>query len=123
MHSTRRFLKQRSPEVSDLFDWETRKGAAGKRSRVEGARRRRRHERVLRPDRAATTDCCVVKPDGTLYVQSGIGNLGTESVIDVHRVAAEMLGVPWDKVVVTWGDTRETCRGPASRAAARRRRR
>jgi CO/xanthine dehydrogenase Mo-binding subunit len=47
----------------------------------------------------------VIKPDGMLYVQSGIGNHGTGSVSDCHRVSAELLGVPWDKVVVTSGDT------------------
>src|SRR2546425_12934677 len=47
----------------------------------------------------------VIKPDGRLMIQSGIGNLGTESVFDVHRVAAEVLGVPWEKVDVTWGNT------------------
>ena len=47
----------------------------------------------------------VIKPDGKLYVQSGVGNLGTESVFDVHRPAAEMLGIPWEDVVVAWGDT------------------
>ncbi len=47
----------------------------------------------------------VLKPDGKLYIQSGIGNLGTESVHDVHRVAAEMMGVPWEKVEVTWGSS------------------
>jgi xanthine dehydrogenase molybdenum-binding subunit len=38
-------------------------------------------------------------------VQSGIGNLGTHSVIDTARVAAEVLDVPWDRVEVIWGDT------------------
>lgn len=47
----------------------------------------------------------VIKPDGRMYVQSGIGNLGTASFSDVHRVAAEQMGVPWEKVVVAWGDT------------------
>jgi CO/xanthine dehydrogenase Mo-binding subunit len=47
----------------------------------------------------------VIKPDGKVYFQSGIGNLGTESVHDVHRVTAEMLGVPWDKCVITWGSS------------------
>jgi xanthine dehydrogenase molybdenum-binding subunit len=47
----------------------------------------------------------IIKPDGKLYVQSGIGNLGTESVHDVHRVAAEILGVPWEKVEITWGSS------------------
>ena len=47
----------------------------------------------------------VIKPDGRIYIQSGIGNLGTESVSDVHRVAAEILGVPWEKCEITWGNT------------------
>jgi CO/xanthine dehydrogenase Mo-binding subunit len=45
----------------------------------------------------------LIKPDGGICFQSGIGNLGTESVIDVHRVAAEILGVPWEKCDVCWG--------------------
>ena len=47
----------------------------------------------------------VIKPDGRVYIQSGIGNLGTESWTDVHRVAAEILGVPWEKCEITWGNT------------------
>src|SRR5271168_4798795 len=47
----------------------------------------------------------VIKPDGRVTFQSGIGNLGTESVIDVHRAGAEVLGVPWEKCDVTWGNT------------------
>ena len=47
----------------------------------------------------------VIKPDGRITFQSGIGNLGTESVIDVHRAGAEVLGVPWEKCDVTWGNT------------------
>jgi len=47
----------------------------------------------------------VIRPDGRLYVQSGAGNLGTHSVIDTARVAAEILDVAWEDVVVTWGDT------------------
>ena len=47
----------------------------------------------------------VIKPDGRITFQSGIGNLGTESVIDVHRAGAEVLGVPWEKCDVVWGNT------------------
>jgi xanthine dehydrogenase molybdenum-binding subunit len=47
----------------------------------------------------------VIRPDGRVTFQSGIGNLGTESVIDVHRAGAEVLGVPWEKCDVTWGNT------------------
>jgi len=47
----------------------------------------------------------VIRPDGRIIFQSGIGNLGTESVIDVHRAGAEVLGVPWEKCEVVWGNT------------------
>jgi xanthine dehydrogenase molybdenum-binding subunit len=47
----------------------------------------------------------VIRPDGRITFQSGIGNLGTESVIDVHRAGAEVLGVPWEKCEVVWGNT------------------
>ncbi len=47
----------------------------------------------------------VITPEGRVRFQSGIGNLGTESVIDVHRAGAEILGVPWEKCDITWGDT------------------
>jgi xanthine dehydrogenase molybdenum-binding subunit len=47
----------------------------------------------------------VIKPDGRITFQSGIGNLGTESVMDVHRAGAEVLGVPWEKCNVVWGNT------------------
>ncbi|HEY7287725.1 MAG TPA: xanthine dehydrogenase family protein molybdopterin-binding subunit [Vicinamibacterales bacterium] len=46
-----------------------------------------------------------IRPDGKLYVQSGVGNLGTHSVMDTARVAAEVLDVPWELVEVVWGDT------------------
>jgi xanthine dehydrogenase molybdenum-binding subunit len=47
----------------------------------------------------------VVTPEGRVRFHSGIGNLGTESVMDVHRAGAEVLGVPWEACDVVWGDT------------------
>ena len=47
----------------------------------------------------------IIKPDGTMQIQTGIGNLGTESFSDCQRVSAEMVGMPWEKVEVVWGDT------------------
>ena len=47
----------------------------------------------------------LIKPDGHISIQSGIGNLGTESLSDVHRVVAEELGVPWEKCEIIWGNT------------------
>jgi CO/xanthine dehydrogenase Mo-binding subunit len=46
-----------------------------------------------------------IRPDGRLYVQSGVGNLGTHSVMDLARVAADILVMPWEKVEVIWGNT------------------
>jgi CO/xanthine dehydrogenase Mo-binding subunit len=47
----------------------------------------------------------IIKPDGRVTFQSGIGNLGTHSMFDVHRQAAEMLGVPWEQCDVVFGNT------------------
>src|SRR5580658_4755503 len=47
----------------------------------------------------------VITPEGKVRFHSGIGNLGTESVIDVHRAGAEVLGIPWENCEVVWGDT------------------
>jgi CO/xanthine dehydrogenase Mo-binding subunit len=47
----------------------------------------------------------VITPQGRVQIQSGIGNLGTEALIDVHRAAAEVLDVPWDACDIVWGDT------------------
>jgi CO/xanthine dehydrogenase Mo-binding subunit len=47
----------------------------------------------------------IIKPDGRITFQSGIGNLGTHSMFDVHRQAAEMLGQPWEMCDVNFGNT------------------
>ncbi len=47
----------------------------------------------------------VIRPDGKLYVHQGIGNLGTHSIADTARPAAEILGLSWDDVVIVWGDS------------------
>jgi len=47
----------------------------------------------------------IVTPEGRVQIQSGVGNLGTEAVIDVHRAAAEVLNVPWEACDIVWGDT------------------
>jgi CO/xanthine dehydrogenase Mo-binding subunit len=47
----------------------------------------------------------IITPEGGMRVHTGIGNLGTESFSDCQRVAAEMVGIPWEKVEIVWGDT------------------
>ena len=104
MHSTSCFLKQALDRGVEMFGWDARKGASGQRTgaKVRGVGA---STSVFFAGSSGYDGLLVVKPDGRLYVQSGIGNHGTASVSDVHRVAAELLGVPWDKCVVAWGDT------------------
>lgn len=102
-HSTSAFLQEALDRGSEQFKW---------------------NERLSRPKRSGTkvrgvgvSSSCffagsvgfdglfLIKPDGRIAIQSGIGNLGTESLSDVHRVVAEELGVPWEKCDVSWGNT------------------
>ena len=104
VHTTSAFVKEAFDKGAALFKWDERRANSGKRvgTKVRGV------GAALSAYSAGSTGfdgLMVVKPDGRLAIQSGIGNLGTESVFDVHRVAAELLGVPWDKVDITWGNT------------------
>ena len=102
-HSTSAFLKDALDRGAEQFQWK---------------------ERIARPKKSGTkvrgvgvSSSCfyggsigydglfVIRPDGRVAIQSGIGNLGTESITDVHRVVAEVLGVPWEKCDVVWGNT------------------
>jgi CO/xanthine dehydrogenase Mo-binding subunit len=103
-HITSAFVKQAMDRGAELFKWEERKARAGKR---DGAKVRGIGVAVG-PHGAGSIGydgLMTIRPDGTLYVQSGVGNLGTHSCIDLARVAADVLAMPWDKVVVNWGST------------------
>jgi xanthine dehydrogenase molybdenum-binding subunit len=101
---TSAFLKEALDKGAELFRWEERKARSGQRS---GSKVRGVGVAVSAYSAGSMgfDGLIVIKPDGRLAIQSGIGNLGTESVFDVHRVAAELVGVPWEKVDVTWGNT------------------
>ena len=48
----------------------------------------------------------VIRPeDGIVEIHQGCGNLGTNSIPDTARAAADVLGVEWDQVEVVFGDT------------------
>jgi xanthine dehydrogenase molybdenum-binding subunit len=88
----------------DLFKWEERKKRNGQRrgSKVTGV------SAIVGTFFAGSIGfdgLLVIKPDGKLYIHQGIGNLGTHSVMDTARVAAEVLGMPWDKCEIVWGNT------------------
>ncbi len=103
-HATSAFIKDALDRGAEKFHWQERVARTPKRigSKVRGV--------------GVAVSCYVggtigfdgvllILPDGRIRLQSGIGNLGTESVMDVHRVAAEILGVPWEKCDIVWGNT------------------
>ena len=103
-HATSAFLKEALQRGAEQFQWQERVARSPKRigSKVRGA------GVALSCYVGGTTGfdgLLVITPDGRVRFQSGIGNLGTESVIDVHRAAAEVLSIPWERCDVVWGDT------------------
>ena len=88
----------------ELFNWEEKKQLSGRRegTKVTGV------GIGLSPFTAGSTGrdgLMVIRPDGKLYVHQGIGNLGTHSIADTARAAADVLDLSWDQVVIVWGDT------------------
>jgi xanthine dehydrogenase molybdenum-binding subunit len=103
-HITAAFVKAALDRGAELFKWEERKARSGRRqgSKVRGI------GVAVGPHGAGSIGydgLMTIRPDGMLYVQSGVGNLGTHSCIDLARVAADVLQMPWEKVVVNWGST------------------
>ncbi len=101
---TSAFVKQALDRGAELFDWQAKAARAGKRvgNKVRGV------GVAVGPHGAGSIGfdgLMTIRPDGKLYVQSGVGNLGTHSVIDLARVAADILAMPWEKVEVIWGNT------------------
>ena len=103
-HVTSAFVKEALDRGVELFNWEERKARAGRRngSKVRGV------GVTVGPHGAGSIGfdgLMTLRPDGRLHVQTGVGNLGTHSMQDLARVAADVLAMPWDKVNVVWGDT------------------
>ena len=103
-YATSAFIKEALDRGAEQFKWNERKVNTGKRvgSKVRGV------GVSVSSYSGGTTGfdgLFIIKPDGRVYIQSGVGNLGTESWTDVHRVVAELLGVPWEKCELTWGNT------------------
>jgi len=88
----------------ELFRWDERKARSGQvnGSKVTGI------GVALSPYAAGSSGMdgmLIIRPDGSVTIHSGIGNLGTHSVFDTAMPAAEVLGVEWDDVEVVWGDS------------------
>jgi CO/xanthine dehydrogenase Mo-binding subunit len=103
-YTTSAFVKEALDRGSQVFEWESRKARSGQKRgpKVSGI------GVAVGPHGAGSVgfdSIMTLRPDGKLYVQSGVGNLGTHSVFDLARVAADVLAMPWEKVEVIWGNT------------------
>ena len=103
-HATSAFLKEALQRGAEQFEWQKRVARSPKRigAKVRGVGV---SLSCYVGGTAGFDGLLVITPDGRVRFQSGIGNLGTESVIDVHRAGAEVLSVPWERCDVVWGDT------------------
>jgi len=103
---TSAFVKEALDKGRDAFQWEAKKAS------LEGGRKKGNKARGLgvavSPYSGGSLGfdgLFVIKPDGRVQIQSGIGNLGTHSMFDVHRVVADMLGITWEQCDVVFGNT------------------
>ena len=103
-HATSAFLKEALQRGAEQFKWRER-AARRPKSIVSKLRGVGVSLRCYVGGTTGFDGLLVITPDGRVRFQSGIGNLGTESVIDVHRAGAEVLGASWEKCDVVWGDT------------------
>ena len=104
-HVTSAFVQQAIDRGADLFQWNDRKARSGTRNGTKARGIGISVSPFIGGYSIGYDSVMTIRPDGKLYVQSGIGNLGTHSVIDTARVAAEVLDAPWETVEVVWGDT------------------
>lgn len=101
---TSAFLKEALDKGAELFRWEERRRRTGKR---QGTKVRGVGVAVgtYSAGSVGYDGLLTIQPDGRLYVQSGCGHHGSNSVFDTTRAAAEALKIPWEKVVVTFGES------------------
>ena len=102
---TSAFVKEALDKGRELFKWDEKKAPQRQEQGHQGARHRAWRSARSPAARSASTVCSSSSRTAASQFQSGIGNHGTHSVIDVHRVAAEMLGVPWEQCDVVFGNT------------------
>ncbi|MQA89127.1 MAG: molybdopterin-dependent oxidoreductase [Gemmatimonas sp.] len=101
---TSSYAREALQRGNELFDWEERVQRSGQRngSKVRGVG-------VALSNYAAGSigydGLGVIRPDGIFYIHQGIGNLGTHSVFDTARTAAELIDMPWERCQIIWGNT------------------
>jgi xanthine dehydrogenase molybdenum-binding subunit len=118
---TSAFVKEALDQGHELFQWEAKKAAYSSKKQGHLARGIGVAVSPYSGGSIGFDGLFIIKPDGRITFQSGIGNHGTHSVFDVHRQAAEMLGQPWEMCDVVFGSTAKnlpwTCISAGSQTA------
>lgn len=98
------FVREAIDKGAELFNWRERIQRSGQRngSKVTGIGM---SVSTYSAGASGVDGLFVIKPDGRMYIQSGVGNLGTGSTFDTMRAAAEGVDMPWEKCEVAWGDS------------------
>jgi xanthine dehydrogenase molybdenum-binding subunit len=98
------FVKEAIDRGAEIFNWRERVQRNGRRtgSKVTGIGMA---VSTYNAGASGVDGLFVIKPDGRMYIKSGIGNLGTGSTFDMMRAAAEGLDMPWEKCEIAWGNT------------------
>ncbi len=119
---TSAFVREALDKGREVFKWEERKAALAE-TRKRGTKARGIGVAVspFAGGSIGFDGLFIIKPDGRLQIQSGIGNLGTHSMFDVHRVVADMLGIPFEQCDIVFGNTSKnlpwTCVSAGSQTA------
>jgi len=102
---TSAFVREALDKGAELFKWEEKKATwSGKKNGTKA----RGIGVAVSPYSGGSIGfdgLFIIRPDGKVQFQSGIGNHGTHSVFDVHRQAAQMLDIPWEQCEVVFGNT------------------
>ncbi|PYR40686.1 MAG: xanthine dehydrogenase family protein molybdopterin-binding subunit [Acidobacteria bacterium] len=118
---TSAFVKEALDKGREMFEWERKKASSSGKRQGNKARGIGVAVSPYAGGSIGFDGLFIIKPDGRVTIQSGIGNHGTHSAFDVHRQAAQMLGVPWDKCDVVFGNTSKnlpwTCVSAGSQTA------
>jgi CO/xanthine dehydrogenase Mo-binding subunit len=118
---TSAFVKEALDKGREMFGWDAKKASVSGKKQGNKARGIGVAVSPYAGGSIGFDGLFIIKPDGRLQFQSGIGNLGTHSAFDVHRQAAEMLDVPWEQCDVVFGNTTKnlpwTCVSAGSQTA------
>jgi CO/xanthine dehydrogenase Mo-binding subunit len=101
---TSAYLRDALERGAEMFKWSERSAASGQRngSKVRGYGVAQAYHSA---GSSGFDGLLRITPDGILHVHTGVGNLGTYSYASTCRIAAEILGYDWDRVVLEYGGT------------------